>query len=199
MSLATFESLPNEILIDIFEKYINGIDLLVAFAYQLNSRIDALIGQCQNLHFDFTSIHKNDFRFCIGLLPAYIDRIEDLTLSEQDAPGQMHAFFSFLPLFNQFKRLRKLNLQIDSDALNWRQTVATFHSLPNTLIHTISIKLVNFTIEQQLTILNIVLSTKILKRIVLDFEINTQKNPWIFPFVASNILHLTINDLYSEP
>ncbi|CAF4850368.1 unnamed protein product, partial [Rotaria socialis] len=45
-SWLTLESLPNEILIDILENYINGIDIFTAFVGQLNSPIDDLIAQC---------------------------------------------------------------------------------------------------------------------------------------------------------
>jgi hypothetical protein len=38
MSLSKLESLPNEILTDIIEKYINGVDVLKALSYQLNRR-----------------------------------------------------------------------------------------------------------------------------------------------------------------
>ena len=47
MSISKLESLPNEILVQILEKYINGMDILVAFLYQQNQRFDALISQCQ--------------------------------------------------------------------------------------------------------------------------------------------------------
>ena len=68
MSVSKLESLPNEVLIDIFEKYINGVDILIAFRYQQNQRFDALISQCQRFHFNFLYCRKDYFRFCIGLL-----------------------------------------------------------------------------------------------------------------------------------
>ncbi|CAF4750191.1 unnamed protein product, partial [Rotaria sp. Silwood1] len=73
MSLSKLESCPNEILTDIIEKYIHGVDLLRAFRFQLNRRFDSLIIQSQRLRFDFIQCHKDDFRLCMGLLPAYID------------------------------------------------------------------------------------------------------------------------------
>jgi hypothetical protein len=69
MSLSKFESLPNEILIDFLEKHANGVDILVAFTEQLNSRIDGLIGQCQQFRFDFFRCRKDDFLLCVSLFP----------------------------------------------------------------------------------------------------------------------------------
>ena len=102
MALSTLESLSNEILIDILEKYVNAADIIVAFRFQLNSRFDALIAQCRHHRFDFVRCRKNDFRMCIGLLPGYVDKINKLALSEQETPGQIHAFLSFFPSFAPF-------------------------------------------------------------------------------------------------
>ncbi|CAF3776703.1 unnamed protein product, partial [Rotaria sp. Silwood1] len=115
MSFSTLESLPNEILTDIIEKYINGIDLLRAFSFQLNQRFDSLIIQCQRLRFDFIQCHQDDFRLCMGLLPAYIDKIEELAISEENTPGQVYAFLSFFPSFAVFKRLQTLYFHFDSE------------------------------------------------------------------------------------
>ena len=71
------------------------MDILNAFVFQLNRRFDALISQCQQLRFDFMKCHKDDFRLCIGFLPAYIDKIIELSLSDQNAPSQVYTFLSF--------------------------------------------------------------------------------------------------------
>ncbi|CAF1299670.1 unnamed protein product [Rotaria sordida] len=120
MSLSKFESLPNEILTDIIEKYINGVDLLRAFSFQLNQRFDSLIIQSQRLHFDFIQCHQDDFRFYMGLLPVYIDKIEELAISEQDTPGQVYAFLSFFQSFRLFKQLRKLYFHFNDQTLDWK-------------------------------------------------------------------------------
>ncbi len=118
MSVSKLESLPNEILIHIFEKYINGVDIILAFAYQQNQRFDALIIQCQQYRFNFLHCRKDSFRFCIGLLPAYIERIEELVLSEKNTPGQIHAFLTFYPSFIGFKRLRKLYIHYNPQTVD---------------------------------------------------------------------------------
>ncbi|CAF4800861.1 unnamed protein product, partial [Rotaria sp. Silwood1] len=140
MSVSKLESLPNEILATIIEKYINGIDLLRAFSFQLNQRFDSLIIQCQRLRFDFIQCDQDDFRFCIGLLPAYIDKIEELAISEQDTPGQVYAFLSFFPSFAVFKRLRKLYFHCNDEALDWNIVETALNSLSQTTIDTLSIK-----------------------------------------------------------
>ncbi|CAF5162669.1 unnamed protein product, partial [Rotaria sp. Silwood1] len=66
MSPTKFESLPNEILTDIIEKYINGVDLLRAFSFQLNQRFDSLIIQSQRLRFNFIQCPQDDLRFLYG-------------------------------------------------------------------------------------------------------------------------------------
>jgi hypothetical protein len=141
MSLSKLESLPNEILIDILEKYIDGMDILNAFAFQLNRRFDALIARCQRFRFDFMRCHKDDFRFCIGLLPAYIDKIGELALSEQNTPGQIHAFLSFFPSFDLFKRLRKLYLHINTNAVEPTVIENALLSLSRTTLDTLSVKI----------------------------------------------------------
>lgn len=108
MSYSKLESLPNEILIELFEQYINGVDLINAFASQLNHRFDHLIFQCQRFRFDFLRCRKDHFRLCMDILPAYIDRIEDLTLSDDHAPDQVTVFLALFPSFTPFKKLRRL-------------------------------------------------------------------------------------------
>ncbi len=51
MSPSKLESLPNEILVEIFEKYMNGVDILIAFAHHQNQRIDSIISQCSRFYF----------------------------------------------------------------------------------------------------------------------------------------------------
>ena len=145
MSLSKLESLPNEILTDIIEKYINGVDVLVALDHQLNRRFNALILRCQRLHFDFIRCQKDDFSVCMGLLPAYIDKIEKLAISEQSTPGQVHAFLSFFPSFELFKRLRTLYFHFDDGAVEWNIVENALRSLHHTSIRTLSIKKIGTT------------------------------------------------------
>ncbi|CAF1255573.1 unnamed protein product [Rotaria magnacalcarata] len=143
MSVSKLESLPNEILTDILEKYINGVDLLICFNFQQNRRFDALIRRCQRLRFNFIQCHKDDFRFCYGLLPAYIDRIEELAISEEGTPGQIYAFLSRHPTFELFTRLRTLYFHFDYDTLDVNYIRTALESLSKLNIHTLSIKAMN--------------------------------------------------------
>ncbi|CAF3447962.1 unnamed protein product [Rotaria socialis] len=143
MSVSKLESLPNEILTDIFEKYINGLDLLICVNFQQNRRFDELIRRCQRLRFNFIQCHKDDFRFCFGLLPAYIDRIEELAISEENAPGQIYAFLSRHPTFELFTRLRTLYFHFDYNTLDVDYIHTALESLSQLNIHTLSIKAMN--------------------------------------------------------
>ncbi len=149
MSLSKLESLPNEILSDIIEKYINGVDVLTNFSYQLNQRFNGLIEQCHRLRFNFIQCQKNEFRFCMGLLPAYIDKVEELAISEQDAPGQIHAFLSFFPSFTVFKRLRKLYIYCDcnGNSFDLDMVERALLSLSDTSIESLSIEMQSLPIE----------------------------------------------------
>jgi hypothetical protein len=168
MSLSKLESLPNEILTDIIEKYINGVDVLKALSYQLNRRFDALISQCQRLHFNFIQCHKNDFRLCMDLLPAYIDKIEELAISEEHAPGQVSAFLKNFPSFAPFERLRTLYFHFDGDTVDSEMLITALLSLSSIAINSLTITVMNsdFTTSMK-TIISTLFSLKTLKRISL--------------------------------
>ena len=140
MSLSKLESLPNEILADLIEKYINGVDIIIAFNYQLNQRFDRLIAQCHRLRFNFIRCPMDNFRICMGLLPAYIDKIEELAISDDGAPGQVHAFLSLFPYFIRFKRLRKLYIYVASKSVDWDLMQRVLVSLSGTSIDSLSIE-----------------------------------------------------------
>jgi hypothetical protein len=195
MSVSKLESLPNEILADLLEKYINGIDILKAFAFQLNRRFDAILAQCHRFRFDFMRCHKYDFRFCIGLLPAYIDRIEELALSEENTPGQIHAFLFFFPSFISFKQLRKLYLHINVEAVQPEIIENALHSLSETNLNTLSIKI---TKSQAISSLSYAIANifrmKTLKKFSIDGGVGEIE--WILlNDVSSNIEYLTISGL----
>ncbi|CAM4954362.1 unnamed protein product [Rotaria socialis] len=143
MSLSKLESLPNEILCDIIEKYINGVDLLRAFSYQLNQRFDAIISRSQRLRFNFIQCHKDDFRICMGLLPAYMDKIEQLAISERETPGQVQAFLSFFPSLTLFRQLRTLYFDFDCGIVSELLIYWALNSLLRSNIETLSITAVN--------------------------------------------------------
>jgi hypothetical protein len=198
MSLSKLESLPNEILSDLIEKYINGMDVLMAFNYQLNRRFDALITQCHQLYFNFIQCQKDDFRFCIGLLPAYVDKIEELAISEHDAPGQVHAFLSFFPSFKSFKRLRKLYFHYNVKTVDQNMVRGALYSLAHTTIDTLSIKI---TSPQNQSILNEylvhLLRSKTLKRFCFSCDSNDIEWEYLTS-ISSDIEYLTLVGIHCE-
>jgi hypothetical protein len=196
MSVSRLESLPNEILADLLEKYINGIDIINAFAFQLNRRFNALISQSQRLRFDFMRCHKDHFRFCIGLLPAYINKIEELALSEQNTPGQIHAFLSFFPRFFVFKQLRKLYLHINVEAIQPRVLETALDSLSKTTLDTLSIKLTKASMISSLN--NVIVEIFRMKTLK---KFSTVCDPcgmaWVsLNDISSNIEYLTIDGIF---
>ncbi|CAF3767978.1 unnamed protein product [Rotaria sp. Silwood1] len=196
MSLSKLESLPNELLIDIIEKYINGVDLLRAFSFQLNQHFDALITQCQRLRFDFIQCKKDDFRVCMGLLPAYIDKIEELAISEQDTPGQVYAFLSFFPSFGLFKQLRTLYFHFNHEDIDWKMVERALYSLSQTTITTLSIKAMKT--DDRSLLGNVIVDLfrlKSLKR--FSFMSKMHFMNWSdVATISSNIEHLTISGLH---
>lgn len=193
MSPSKLESLPNEILIDTLEKYVNGVDILATLAHRLNCRFDALIAQCQQLRFNFIRCQKNKFRHCLEVFPAYYDKITELALSDKDAPGQIYDFLRLFPSFAPFKSLSTLNFCCCNDADKGDTIKNALLSLPSTRVETLSIKMsysANFPLLNKLifTLMNI--ST--LKRLFLGFT-NPSSSYWEFPTsTQSNIEYLTI-------
>ncbi|CAF3956171.1 unnamed protein product [Rotaria magnacalcarata] len=143
MSRSKLESLPNEILYDIIEKYINEVDLLRAFSYQLNQRFDAIFSRSQRLCFNFIQRRKDDFRICMGLLLAYMDKIEPLAISERDTPGQVEAFLSFFPSFDLFRQLRTLYFDFDCGTVGTSHISRALNSILDSSIETLSLAAVN--------------------------------------------------------
>ncbi|CAF1647167.1 unnamed protein product [Rotaria sp. Silwood1] len=196
MSITKLESLPNELLIDIIEKYINGVDLLRAFSFQLNQRFNALIIQCQRLRFDFIQCQKDDFRFCMGLLPAYLDKIEELSKSEQDAPRQVYVFLSFYPSFELFKQLRILYFHFTGEGIDREIVERALNSILQTTIDTLSIKEMNT--DNRSSLGNVIVDffrLKSLKRFSLMTNI-IFINWSDLANVSSNIEHLTISGVH---
>ena len=198
MVLSKLESLPNEILIDIFEKYINGVDILVAFSHQLNRRFDKLLSQCRRHQFDFICCRKDDFRFCVGLMPFYFEKIEELALSERNTPSQIYAFLSFFPSFVPFKQLRQLHFHYDAEAVDPVQIQTALLSLSHTTISSLSIRGINT--ASQFSLSNVILEIfyiPTLKQFSLAFELE-DPNWRRLPPTSSNIEHLTISGVHCQ-
>jgi len=172
MSISKLESLPNELLIDIFEKYINGVDILIAFVYLQNKRFDGIISQCQRFYFNFFNCRKDYFHFCIGLLPAYIEKIEELVLSEQNTPGQIHTFFSLFPSIIAFKRLRKIFFHFNIKSIDYSSDRRAILSSSNTTFDTILIQVINTVRPSTLNyVISDVLDLKIMDQLFLTSDV----------------------------
>ncbi|CAF0961520.1 unnamed protein product [Rotaria sordida] len=173
-------------------------DLLRAFTFQLNQRFNALITQCQRLRFDFIQCHKDDFRFCMGLLPAYIDKIQELAISEQDTPGQVYAFLSFFPSFELFKQLRTLYFHFNGEGINWNIVERALNSLSKIRIDSLSINAMET--DDKALLENVIINLfglKSLKRFSLRSKMRSIN--WAdLKKVSSNIEHLTISGINFE-
>ncbi|CAF4635171.1 unnamed protein product, partial [Rotaria sp. Silwood2] len=198
MSLSKLESLPNEILMDFLEKHANGVDILVAFAKQLNSRIDGLIAQCQQLRFDFIRCRKDNFLLCVSLFPLLIDKISELALLEWDTPGQINTFLSFFPSFRPFKTLRTLYFHFDAATITSKEVDKALGSLRNLKnLNTLSIKVAHALEAPLMRIIVELFCLPTLKR--LSVAIGEGKSEWTFmnPWIPDsfNIEHLTITGM----
>ena len=195
MSVSKLESLPNEILVDILEKYLNGIDILNAFAFQLNRRFDALIMQCQRLRFDFMRCRKDDFRLCMDVFPAYVEKIDELALSVENTPGQINAFLSLYPSFDVFNRLRKVYFRIAVDITESSIIRNAVLSLSNTTVDTLSIKITKpwYTLLSS-EFVNRIFGLRKLKKLSIICDPSAMH--WdILNTASSNIEHLTFHGL----
>jgi len=134
----------------------------------------------------------------MGLLPAYIDKIEELALSEQDTPGQIHAFLSFFPSFTPFKRLRTLYFHYNGKAVDWHRVARALLSLFTTTISTLSIKITkaenDFSVSKVIVDL---LQLKTLRRFCLVSDLNYIDWNYL-PNISSNIEYLTIPGRHCE-
>lgn len=199
MSQSKLESLPNEILIDIIEKYINGIDVVVAFNHQLNRRFDGLINRCQQLRFDFTQCRKDDFCVCMGLLPAYLKSIRHLALSDYRTPGQIYAFLSFYRSFTLFSQLRSLSFHFNGLTTAPSMLHVALDSLVTSNVHSLSIEGKN---TDNIPALNDnirdILRMATLKRLILSIDINA--NSWSFLADTScDLEELTVRGMQCAP
>jgi hypothetical protein len=106
-----FESLANELILDIFE-YFNSIQLLYTF-HGLNNRINELLQlYFQTFPLDFRSVSKQDFDIiCQKTLPLITDHITSIHLSnDDDTPDEPNLFFSYGFHFQQFPKLQSISL-----------------------------------------------------------------------------------------
>ncbi len=199
MSVSKLESLPNELLIEIFEKYLNGLDVLNIFSCLKNGRFNQLIHQCQHWYFDFRHCRKDSFQLCLNFpLMNFVERIEELFLSDQNTPGQTQAFLSFFPSLGPLKRLRKLYFYINSHSADWPMITTAIRSLSETPIDTISFEIINTEKDSTLNqIINDIIALKTIKR--FSFTSDAQPCDW-FPITthSSTIEYLKYSDRVCE-
>ena len=106
-----FESLANELLLELFE-YLPIVDLLYA-CYDLNDRFNHLIcGHLRTFGLDFRSISLSKFRLiCRQFLPKIVDHVRFLRLSNDDeTPTQIDLFLQNGFSLRQFSQLQSLSL-----------------------------------------------------------------------------------------
>ncbi|CAF0969693.1 unnamed protein product [Adineta ricciae] len=197
MTLSKLESLPNEILLDLFENYIDGIDLLTVFLHQLNERFDALLSQTR-IHFNFIGCHLDTFRYSLHLLPDYANRITKLALSERDTPGQVNMFFACFPSFAPFERLHSLYIYCSGQGINSKSVQTAILTLVDTKIETLTIKMIKGSyFPSWITVISTIFTFTTLRRLSLAFP--QRYATWKAQLTTLlNIEHLTITGLQCD-
>ncbi|CAF1089102.1 unnamed protein product [Rotaria sordida] len=139
------ESLPNELLLDLF-KYFSTVQLLRSFN-DLNSRFNNLLfHDFRDCHLDFRSISRDDFKIlCQQYLPVIIDQVSSLRLAndDDDSPQQIDLFFSHV----------ETNF-INMDGHQWKNIIVNY--LPKLTIFRLKMKIQYYgkmNNEQQIDIL----------------------------------------------
>ncbi|CAF4067533.1 unnamed protein product [Adineta steineri] len=191
MSVSTLESLPNEILINIFENYINGVDIIIAFIDQQNQRFNGLIMQCRQHNFNFVNCRKDCFHYCINFLPNYIGKIKELILSDHNTPGQISTFLLRFPLLHNFRNIHKLSINFNAETVSWIRIRNALRSLSTTKIHTLIINVIHMERPSRLNYINYdMFDLQSIKRIDLLSDISY--DDWgLLPTLFSKIEHLT--------
>ncbi|CAF4281581.1 unnamed protein product, partial [Rotaria sordida] len=105
-----FESLANELILDLFE-YLSFCDLIHGFN-SLNYRIDNILFDYFHIHgVDLRSISKREFNIICGHLSSISNKINSLSLSENDdTPGEIYQFYYYGFNLRQFVYLQRLSL-----------------------------------------------------------------------------------------
>ncbi|CAF1490937.1 unnamed protein product [Adineta steineri] len=191
MAMSTLESLPNEILINIFEKYINGVDIIIAFIDQQNQRFNGLIMQCRHHNFNFVNCQKDCFHYCINFLPNYIGKIKKLVLSDHNTPGQISTFLLRFPLLHNFRNIHRLSINFNAETVSWIRIRNALRSLSTTNIHTLIINVIHMERPSRLNYINYdMFDLQSIKRIDLLSDISY--DDWgLLPTLFSKIEHLT--------
>ena len=132
MMVRSFESIPNEVLLEVFD-YFDDIDLLHGF-HGLNSRFNSLLYDQHRFRLNFKSISRRTLdMICREHLPLITDRLVALSLSDgKENPEQIDRFFAHIPSFSQLSQLRSLtifNIRSCQTMLQSTQKCFEFHEL----------------------------------------------------------------------
>lgn len=137
MAVSRFESLSDDLLVHLFEYYIDAVDIAVAFLGQQNKRLNYLVSRCRITKFNFLECRKAKFFHSVHYLPKYERYIQTLLLGDGRTPGQVEAFCKIYPTFASFPNLRYLYLSMNSDTAECVNTEFILSSLSKTTLETL--------------------------------------------------------------
>jgi hypothetical protein len=183
MSDLTFEILPNEMLIEVFE-YLNAVDIFYSFD-QLNSRFNKLIRSIP-LHLNLQYVRKSIFdRFCTKMLsnPEIKNQIISLKLSNQDTCSQIDTFVSLFSL-DEFSNLQSLIL----DRVPYNENGKKIHSMLFLIPNLCSFHSINYTYQ--------LLSSKLRSLSLLNLFPYLNDDYQICSIINLTISRCSLNELY---
>ncbi|CAF4667056.1 unnamed protein product [Rotaria sp. Silwood2] len=133
----------------------------------------------------------------MGLLPAYMDKIDELALSEHKTHGQIYTFLITFPKFTLFTQLRRLYFQIDMEACDEHLIQKAITSLSKTNIDALAIKVIGLK-EQKSMPYGLNLPSLFALSTLKKFSFATDaKDPFYYSdnlHICSKIEYLTISD-----
>lgn len=193
-----FESLPNELLIDLFG-YLNIIHLVRAF-HGLNLRLNNLLfDHSPGFHLNLKSIPKKDFDFiCQQHLPTIAPHILSLSLSnDDDTPEQISCFLSHDFPLRHFIYLQSLSLyqiRFDNTIHRILQELLDLQYLTSLKIDKLQYQ---YDKENLLYLFNIIWTLpKLIHCHLLDFSANYNYSEFTFPtMISSSIEYLSIENV----
>ncbi|CAF1372340.1 unnamed protein product [Adineta ricciae] len=205
--MSKLECLPNEILIEIFEKYFNGLDIFCKYFNKFNQRFNWIFLQCRKLNMNLIDSRSDEFRYCVDhLLTTYENRITRLVLSDCETPGQVKLFLQKFPSFQRFQQLNSLYIHCTDPTIDSNQFQNAIFSLTNTNVRKLTVKIASKTrFSSNETFISGIFSIKSLKSLSLSFDgenphlnlsFSTQLNLEHLILIGIECLSPTFNSLY---
>lgn len=194
-----FESLANELILDLFE-YFDGFHVLRTF-YGLNSRLNQLLCYHFGLYvFNLQSMSRSNFDLiCREYFPLISNRVISLQLSNDDeTPNLLHKFLSRHRFrFDQFTSLKSLSLDSIESVELLNQIVVQCQPLR----YLQQLKITNFTVryvgEQDTDLMNHIWSLPLIHCCFENFYYNEQC--FLDLHVTSNTMnYLAINGFHFD-